>query len=214
MATAAIVQRGVFLLVLLTTVGSPMRGACQPLSAARPVLDSEQWTAKIHAGWVGKVAAGSGALPTEMWPKERIREKFGVLTGPPQKPTPRGPLDDTTLALLGWHAAHEHRPDFATAQIAQEWVDHLKDSDLQGGGFGREFLDALARLRRGEPPPIRSESPRAEWIAAQMRAEIWGMLALVTRLAPPNTPRAMRLSSIRATGSTRRSLSPPSPASS
>jgi len=154
-----------------------MRGTCQPSSVARPVLDSEQWTAKIHAGWAGKVAAGSGALPTEMWPKERIREKFGVLTGPPQKPTPRGPLDDTTLALLGWHTAREFGPDFTTAQIAQEWVDHLKDSDLQGGGFGREFLDALTRLRRGEQPPIRSESPRAEWIAAQMRAEIWGMLA-------------------------------------
>ena len=33
MATAAIVQRGVFLLVLLTTVGSPMRGACHDLPA-------------------------------------------------------------------------------------------------------------------------------------------------------------------------------------
>jgi hypothetical protein len=86
-------------------------------------------------------------------------------------------LDDTTLALLGWQAAREHGPDFTTAQIAQQWVQHLADSDLQGGGFGKEFLDALARLRRGEQPPIRSESPRAEWIAAQMRAEIWGMLA-------------------------------------
>ena len=132
MTTAAIVQRGVFLLVLLTTVGSPMRGTCQPLSAARPGLDLEKWTAKIHAGWAGKVAAGSGALPTEMWPKQRIQEELGVLTGPPQKPTSRGPLDDTTLALLGWHAAREHGPNFTTAQIAQEWVEHLKESDLLG----------------------------------------------------------------------------------
>jgi ADP-ribosylglycohydrolase len=140
-------------------------------------LDIEQWTAKIHAGWVGKVSAGSGALTTEMWPKERIRQAFGVLDAPPKPPTPRGPLDDTTLAFLGWHAAREHGPDFTTSHIAQELVDHLTDADLQGGGFGKEFLDALARLRRGERPPIVSGSPRAEWIAAQMRAEIWGMLA-------------------------------------
>jgi len=177
MTTAPVVRRGVILFVLLAMVTIPKLGACQPLKAQRPVLVPERWTANIHAGWVGKIAAGSGALPTEMWPKDRIREKFGVLTGPPQKPTSRGPLDDTTLALLGWHTAHDHGADFTTAQIAQEWVDHLKDSDLQGGGFGREFLDALVRLRRGEPPPIRAESPRAEWIAAQMRAEIWGMLA-------------------------------------
>ncbi len=144
---------------------------------APPVLDIEQWTAKIHAGWVGKVAAGSGALATEMWPKERIRQTFGVLNAPPKPPTSRGPLDDTTLAFLGWHAAHERGTGFTTSHIAQEWVDHLTDADLQGGGFGKEFLDALARLRHGEHPPIVSGSARAEWIAAQMRAEIWGTLA-------------------------------------
>jgi len=112
-----------------------------------------------------------------MWPKQRIKAKFGVLNAPPQKPISRGPLDDTTLALLGWHAAREHGPRFTTADIARQWVDHLTDGDLRGGGFGKEFLDALTRIRRGEQPPIRSGSPRAEWIAAQMRAEVWGMLA-------------------------------------
>jgi ADP-ribosylglycohydrolase len=172
MATETIVKRSFVLVLLTVIVGSGATpGNCQP------PLDLELWTAKIHAGWMGKVAAGSGALPTEMWTKERIQEKLGVLTGPPQTPTSRGPLDDTTLALLGWHAAHQHGPDFTTDQIAQEWLDHLTDADLQGGGFGKEFLDALARLRRGEQPPIRSDSARAEWIAAQMRAEVWGMLA-------------------------------------
>jgi len=56
-------------------------------------------------------------------------------------------------------------------------VDHLTDADLQGGGFGKEFLEALTQLRAGRQPPLNSGSPRAEWIAAQMRAEIWGMLA-------------------------------------
>ncbi len=143
----------------------------------RPSLTQTQWAAKIHAGWVGKVSAGSAALPTELWSREKIRQKYGDLRTPPQKPTPRGPLDDTTLSILGWNAAQQRGPGFTSADIARQWVDHLTDADLKGGGFGREFLDGLARLRKGERPPIRTGTPRAEWIAAQMRAEIWGMLA-------------------------------------
>jgi hypothetical protein len=86
-------------------------------------------------------------------------------------------LDDTTLAFLGWVAARDHGPGFTASGIAREWADHLTDADLKGGGFGREFLDVLARLKQGQRPPIRTGSPRAEWIAAQMRAEVWGMLA-------------------------------------
>jgi ADP-ribosylglycohydrolase len=175
--THGILRRVPVLVLLLALVRSPVPGSGRPLQAAQPVLDLDQWTARIHAGWAGKVAAGSGALATEMWPKERIQQTYGVLNAPPKTPTPRGPLDDTTLAFLGWHAARAHGPSFTMSQIAQEWVDHLTDADLQGGGFGKEFLDALTQLRAGRQPPILSGSPRAEWIAAQMRAEIWGMLA-------------------------------------
>ena len=112
-----------------------------------------------------------------MWPKERVQEKFGVLDAPPQTPTSRGPLDDTTLSLLGWHAVQEHGAGFTSADIAREWVDHLTDADLKGGGFGKEFLSVLGRLRSGARPPVPADPVRAEWITAQMRAEIWGMLA-------------------------------------
>ncbi len=177
MPTHGILRRAAMLVLLLVIVRSPVPASCQSLRAAQPALDLEQWRAKIHAGWVGKVSAGSGALVTEMWPKERIQQTYGVLIAPPKAPTPRGPLDDTTLAFLGWHAARAHGPSFTLSDIAQEWVDHLTVADLQGGGFGKEFFDALTQLRAGRQPPIISGSPRAEWIAAQMRAEIWGMLA-------------------------------------
>jgi ADP-ribosylglycohydrolase len=149
---------------------------CARITSAAP-LSQEQWAQRVHAGWVGKVAAGSGALPTEMWSREAIRAKYGELAAPPEVPTSRGPLDDTTLAFLGWQAAREHGVAFTSQDIAREWVDHLADADLKGGGFGKEFLEVLRRLRQSEQPPIRTGSPRAEWIAAQMRAEIWGMLA-------------------------------------
>ncbi|KPJ55619.1 MAG: hypothetical protein AMS16_03970, partial [Planctomycetes bacterium DG_58] len=149
-----------------------------PTAALAPTrIDVDAWAARIHAGWVGKLAAGSGALPTELWSKEAIRKKYGVLSTPPQTPTSRGPLDDTTLAFLGWQAARKHGRKFTSTDIARMWVDHLTDADVRGGGFGKEFYSAIAALRAGKRPPLRPGSPRAEWIAAQMRAEIWGMLA-------------------------------------
>jgi len=148
-----------------------------PIGADPVPLAAEEWSARIRAGWLGKVSAGSGAIPTELWHKDMIRAKYGELTAPPQPPNSRGPLDDTTLAVLGWQAARERGAGFTSADIAAEWTEHLTEADLQGGGFGQEFLSALARLRQGEAPPIRSGSPRVEWIAGQMRAEIWGMLA-------------------------------------
>lgn len=60
MATEIIVQRCFCLLLPAVILSSSATlGHCQP------PRDPEQWTAKIHAGWLGKVAAGSGALPTK-----------------------------------------------------------------------------------------------------------------------------------------------------
>lgn len=146
-------------------------------AATAPSLERDAWVAKVQAGWLGKVAAGSGALPAEGMDRAQVAHKFGVVTAPLKPPTPRGPLDDTTLALLGWVTLRDHGAGFTTAQVAQEWVAHLTDPDLKGGGFGRETIDSLHRLRQGDAPPIRTGSVNMEGIAGQMRAEIWGLLA-------------------------------------
>ncbi len=72
MPTHDILRRAPVMVLLLLMVRSPVPASCQLLQVAHPALDPARWTVKIHAGWVGKVAAGSGALATEMWPKERI----------------------------------------------------------------------------------------------------------------------------------------------
>jgi hypothetical protein len=84
MPARGILRRASALLLLLALARSPVPGNCRPLQAAQPALDPDQWTARIHAGWVGKVAAGSGTLATEMWPKERIQQTYGVLNAPPK----------------------------------------------------------------------------------------------------------------------------------
>ena len=206
-------RSGTALLLSLMIPCGFLRMPCSQSHAAPPeTLGTREWAAKIHAGWVGKVAAGSGALPTEMWSKDQIREKFGVLSAPPQTPASRGPLDDTTLSLLGWHAAQEHGAGFTSADIAREWVDHLTDADLKGGGFGKEFLSVLGRLRNGVRPPVSADPVRAEWITAESAPRFGECWPPAIRPARPTTLREMPRCLPSATASTRPSSWPPWPA--
>jgi hypothetical protein len=152
---------------LALAASAALAGAyCTHMTLSQGVPPAD-WSERIRAGWVGKLAGGPGALPTEMWHKDQIRRKYGELSAPPQTPAARGPLGDKTLAVLGWQAVREHGPSFTSADIAAEWVEHLPETELQGGGFGREFLEVLRRLRQGEAPrtkatPVSTQAePRA-----------------------------------------------------
>ena len=128
----------------------------------------------IEGAWTGKISAGSGALATEGWSRDRIRKEYGELSGPPKTPDSYGPLDDTTLMFLSLVTAEEKGIHFTSEDIARNWVRYI--TDTKGGGFGGLFKEGLERLRQGIVPP--NTAPRFDdWISAQMRAEIWGMLA-------------------------------------
>jgi len=164
------------LLFLMVPCGFVGMRCSQSRGAPAETLATREWAAKIHAGWVGKVAAGSGALPTEMWSKEQIREKYGVLSAPLQTPTRAARW--TTRAL----AARLARGAGARGQLHERRycppvVDHLTDADLKAAVLARSSSvswagSAMAPVRRLSADPV-----RAEWITAQMRAEVWGMLA-------------------------------------
>lgn len=81
MVTGAVVPRGLGLLLLsMILAGAAIAGAGEPLQTPHPALDLEQWTARVHAGWTGKVAAGSGALPTEVPVPLDVPEGFGAVS--------------------------------------------------------------------------------------------------------------------------------------
>jgi ADP-ribosylglycohydrolase len=128
----------------------------------------------MEGAWTGKISAGSGALATEGWSRSRISKEYGELSGPPRTPDAFGPLDDTTLMFLSLITVEEKGSRFTSEDIARNWVKYI--TDTRGGGFGSLFKEGLERLRQGIMPP--NTAPRFDdWISAQMRAEIWGMLA-------------------------------------
>ena len=137
-------------------------------------ISDQKAMASLEGAWAGKISAGSGALATEGWSRSRIEREYGELSTPPKIPDAFGPLDDTTLMFLSLITAEEKGSQFTSEDIARNWVKYI--TDTKGGGFGGLFKEGLERLRQGIMPP--DTAPRFDdWISAQMRAEIWGMLA-------------------------------------
>ena len=137
-------------------------------------ISERETVISIEGAWTGKISAGSGALATEGWSRSRIRKEYGELSGPPRTPDAFGPLDDTTLMFLSLITVEKKGSRFTSEDIARNWVKYI--TDTKGGGFGSLFKEGLERLRQGIMPP--NTAPRFDdWISAQMRAEIWGMLA-------------------------------------
>jgi len=137
-------------------------------------ISDQKAMASLEGAWTGKISAGAGALATEGWSRSRIEREYGKLSAPPRKPDSFGPLDDTTLMFLSLITAEEKGSRFTSEDIARNWVKYI--TDTEGGGFGGLFKEGLERLRQGIMPP--DTAPRFDdWISAQMRAEIWGMLA-------------------------------------
>lgn len=139
-----------------------------------PIVFNDKLLVSMEGAWTGKISAGSGALATEGWSRSRIEKEYGELSAPPRNPDSFGPLDDTTLMFLSLITAEEKGSRFTSEDIARNWVKYI--TDTKGGGFGGLFKEGLERLRQGIMPP--DTAPRFDdWISAQMRAEIWGMLA-------------------------------------
>jgi ADP-ribosylglycohydrolase len=84
---------------------------------------------------------------------------------------PKVENDDTAYPILVLHTLDEYGPSFTSEQLALEWVEHLPYA------FTAEQV-ALENLKAGMMPPEsgRFRNPCNEWIGAQMRGEIHGLL--------------------------------------
>lgn len=136
---------------------------------------------KIKAGWWGQLIGGCLGTQLEGYTTEKIRERFGEVRGYLRKPETYN--DDITyeLAYLDMFAKKGYA--ITSEDVAYAWLELISD------GYSAERT-ALENLRRGVMPP---ESGRlhnffSDWIGAQMRTPIHGMLApadpaLAARLA-------------------------------
>jgi len=80
--------------------------------------------------------------------------------------------DDTTLMMASLIALREKGINLDAHDIAKSWRENIKGACTAEGV-------ALANLRKGLLPPETAivDNPYRQWIGAQMRADIWGMIS-------------------------------------
>lgn len=124
---------------------------------------------KTYQGWIGQICGGALGTALEGYSPENIRSAFGEVRGYVR--TPDTYNDDITYELALLEAVKEKGREVTSADIALKWISLIPI------GWSAEDI-ALKNLRLGIFPPESGylHNPYREWIGAQMRGAVCGML--------------------------------------
>ena len=154
-------------------------------------MDSDFIFDKIYGGWLGKIAGGNYAMPVEGHSKQRIQKRTPPLTG--WTPAHRQVVNDDEqyefIALM----ALENLSD---EQLKERWNTHTLLSPEHQGPLWEQNLHpmlvftaekaALLNADKNRVPwdhagdeifNVQYQNPYFDWIGAQMKGELFGMLS-------------------------------------
>lgn len=136
-----------------------------------PVPEGAELERRIHAGWLGQIVGGAYGTALEGYTGETLRRVYGDKLNYYVK-EPETYNDDITYELAFLAAADEKGKDFTSDDIADKWLE------LIPFGWSAEYF-ALENLRRGLYPPQSGSFGNfySEWIGAQMRTMVCGLVA-------------------------------------
>ncbi len=143
-------------------------------------INSREFEEKTLAGWLAQICGGALGTAIEGYTTENIEKTFGDVKHYVRKPNTYN--DDITFELAFLKAFNEKGYDITSADIAEEWIGIIPLA------WSAEDI-ALRNIRCGIYPPLSGEFNNyyREWIGAQMRGAICGMVA------PGNPKEAARL---------------------
>lgn len=130
----------------------------------------DDFASRIHAGWLAQIVGGALGTAIEGYTARKLREKFGEIRHYVRKPNTYN--DDITFEIAFLSAFDKEGYAVTSNTIAEEWVA------LVPSGWSAEEI-ALKNIRNGIYPPESGylHNPFREWIGAQMRGAICGMVA-------------------------------------
>lgn len=147
-------------------------------------LDPAELRERILGGWLGKCIGNEFGLPFEQAGLfVRLREPFSadITTWDAEVDGVQGRVpvnhyvnDDTGLAYLALLTVETHGLDFTSEQHAATWSRHLTGCD-EHLWCAEPF--AVDSINRGVMPPESGRNPYSSHLDAQMRADIFGLLA-------------------------------------
>lgn len=143
-------------------------------------ITSDEFKDRIYAGWLAQICAGAFGTCLEGYTSDNLIEFFGTVIDYVREPNTFN--DDITYELAFLEAFAKKGYQITSGDIAEEWIA------LIPFGWSAEHI-ALENLKLGIYPPDsgRNSNPFSEWIGAQMRGAIAGMVA------PGNPEEAARL---------------------
>lgn len=143
-------------------------------------VHSKDFEEKILIGWKSQLVGGALGTAVEGYTTDNLRKTFGEIRDYVRKPNTLN--DDITFELAFLKAHMKKGGDVESVDIAHEWIG------LIPAGWSAEEV-ALRNIRYGIYPPKSGTfcNPYCEWIGAQMRGAICGMVA------PGNPKEAARL---------------------
>jgi len=125
---------------------------------------------KIYAGWLAQIIGGAVGTAIEGYTTAAIKKAFGEVTGYIRKPNTLN--DDITFELALLKAVEATSSKTVTSiDIALHWIGYVPMA------WSAEEI-ALRNIRYGLFPPQsgRTNNPFSDWIGAQMRGVICGLL--------------------------------------
>ncbi len=131
------------------------------------IVDLEK---KILQGWQGQIAGAAFGSPFEGYSGEQIRKVYGVVDY--YLTTPETLNDDVVYELVFLDALEKYGHTLNSCQLALEWLRKIAYA------YSAEEV-ALKNLQEGIFPPQSGSwhNPYSDWIGAQMRGMICGMIA-------------------------------------
>ena len=143
-------------------------------------FSSKDFEDRILAAWLGQICGGAFGTPIEGFTSDKIFETLG--SPKTYARTPNTYNDDITYEIAFLEAYSKKGHGMTSKDIAAEWIG------LIPFGWSAELV-ALKNIKLGIFPPESGSrtNPFSEWIGAQMRGAIVGMVS------PGNLKEAARL---------------------
>lgn len=125
---------------------------------------------RIYHGWLGQLAGGSFGTAIEGYTGARIAEVYGTIEGYITEPETTN--DDVVYELVLLDVFRRMGREITSRELGLEWVKQIPF------GWSAEWV-ALRNLSEGILPPESGafRNPFSDWIGAQMRGMVCGMLA-------------------------------------
>ncbi|XMB85978.1 ADP-ribosylglycohydrolase family protein [Mycoplasmatota bacterium WC44] len=133
-------------------------------------VSTKKFLDQTKAGWVSQMIGAAAGTQVEGYVTDNLYEVFGDVTEFLREPTTYN--DDLTFELSFLNAFNKKGYEVSSRDIALEWIG------LVPAGWSAEDI-ALRNIKYGIMPPEsgRLNNPFNEWIGAQMRGAVCGMVA-------------------------------------